>query len=424
VLQAPPARPQTTGSQTKAAHPQPVARSVSPTAPVPKAASHKAQSMRVQVTQTKTPVSAQSFKRPVAPTVYRPQPLPKVLQTKISSTQNRRATPAPHAPPVYRPQAEPVSVQAKMAAAAQLKNRPAAPPVYRPQPIPKVLQTKKTVSQQAGRGMEAEADRMGLRADSRKLPVQAKMANSVQAIITERAASAPSPFPISRVIQRNAAADLLAAEQNRTYLVNETGALSTAGVNVYNAINNAAGGRTQDDAAAGLRYFWQTLIDGFDGKKAEMYEAEMLANAHHIPILSTNDLVDPDVRIVTATGDVHAIEVKTINSDNPGNINRLIKGADAQLGNRTADLRSIKIRIESATNLWPDARYNNIHGIANNTDLKNWLTQSGVIPNLDNANEIQIEGINVPYGGGGQRRNFWAEVKGSGDVKKTGALVW
>lgn len=44
------------------------------------------------VAQCKTPVSAQSSKRPVAPPVYRPQPVPKVLQRKSST-----------APPVYRP---------------------------------------------------------------------------------------------------------------------------------------------------------------------------------------------------------------------------------------------------------------------------------------------------------------------------------
>jgi hypothetical protein len=47
-------------------------------------------------------VDSSSFKRPTAPAVYRPQPIPKVLQTK----------------------------------------KAAAPPVYRPQPAPKVLQTK------------------------------------------------------------------------------------------------------------------------------------------------------------------------------------------------------------------------------------------------------------------------------------------
>lgn len=56
-------------------------------------------------------------KLPVAPPVYRPQPVPKVLQRKVAGPQ-----------PSARP--------------AQPKRPPVAPPVYRPQPVPKVLQPK------------------------------------------------------------------------------------------------------------------------------------------------------------------------------------------------------------------------------------------------------------------------------------------
>lgn len=58
------------------------------------------------------PVQPQ-LKRPVAPPVYRPQPVPRVLQTKTVSSQQ-----------------------------PQQARRPVPPPVYRPQPVPKVLQTK------------------------------------------------------------------------------------------------------------------------------------------------------------------------------------------------------------------------------------------------------------------------------------------
>jgi hypothetical protein len=68
-------------------------------------------------------------RKPIAPPVYRPQPAPKVLQSK-------RAPGQPVAPPVYRPEVK------KMAGSAQMKTGPVAPPVYRPQPVPKVLQTK------------------------------------------------------------------------------------------------------------------------------------------------------------------------------------------------------------------------------------------------------------------------------------------
>jgi hypothetical protein len=225
------------------------------------------------------------------------------------------------------------------------------------------------------------------------------------------------------VIQLVAAADLAAAQQNRAYLVAEVNQLNASGTTVYNAINLTGAGALKDDAAAGLRYYWQTLIDGFDGKKAEMYEAEVLVNSGRIPILSTNDRIDPDVRCNVA-GSVEATEVKTINSDNTRNVNTLIEGADDQLGKRHAQVRKIKIRIESTVNLWPDARYNTLAYINNNKKLKDWLTQPGIIPSLANADEIQIEGINVPYGAPGQRRNFWAEVKADGNVKKLTSIVW
>jgi hypothetical protein len=57
-----------------------------------------------------------NIKTPAAPPVYRPQPVPKVLQRKEATVQS---------PPAVGP-----------------KHTPAAPPVYRPQPAPKVLQAK------------------------------------------------------------------------------------------------------------------------------------------------------------------------------------------------------------------------------------------------------------------------------------------
>jgi len=65
-------------------------------------------------------------KPPPAPPVYRPQPVPKVLQRKTMPGQKPLAAQAPRrpvAPPVYRPQAKPAVAQQKIA----------APPVYRPQ---------------------------------------------------------------------------------------------------------------------------------------------------------------------------------------------------------------------------------------------------------------------------------------------------
>ena len=130
------------------------------------AASH----VKPGVTQLKTAVSAQSVKRPAAPTAFRPQPTPKVLQTKSSSARRPPAAHSPRAPvapPVYRPEAKKVVqpkvasaqrksptppppyrpgqkrvAQPKMAAAAQAPAAAKTPPVYRPRPAPKVLQMK------------------------------------------------------------------------------------------------------------------------------------------------------------------------------------------------------------------------------------------------------------------------------------------
>jgi len=61
------------------------------------------------VAQLKTPVSAQSAKRPVAPPVYRPQAVPKVMQLKTSNGIANSKLPV--APPVYRPSPRPVEFQ-------------------------------------------------------------------------------------------------------------------------------------------------------------------------------------------------------------------------------------------------------------------------------------------------------------------------
>lgn len=94
------------------------------------------------VAQLKTPVFAQSSKSPVAPPVYRPQPTPKVLQTKRSAVQTQVARPlrTPVAPPVYRPQPVPKVLQAKSSSVAlrphsgQAQPQPASPRLIQPMP--------------------------------------------------------------------------------------------------------------------------------------------------------------------------------------------------------------------------------------------------------------------------------------------------
>lgn len=94
--------------------------------------------------QLKTGAPAPGIKRPVAPPVYRPQPVPKVLQRKTLPGQSPHPVQPPRqpiAPPVYRPHAKPAIVQpkivqAKLAAPARIKTPSPPPPVYRPQPKP------------------------------------------------------------------------------------------------------------------------------------------------------------------------------------------------------------------------------------------------------------------------------------------------
>jgi hypothetical protein len=120
--------------------------------------------------------------KPVAPSVYRPQPPPKVLQTKMATVQRLPGgltKNAPVAPPAYRPQPLPKVLQrsaapsppARQTVQARMKHvaakasqpgitqgrvqsvrpgappnaavkRPVPPPVYRPEPGPNVLQRK------------------------------------------------------------------------------------------------------------------------------------------------------------------------------------------------------------------------------------------------------------------------------------------
>lgn len=77
---------------------------------------------------------------PASPPVYRPQPIPKVLQQKVAPVQRPKPG-QPVVPPVVPRLASPTTpVQAKRL--VEQRKPPVAPPVYKPQPVPKVLQRK------------------------------------------------------------------------------------------------------------------------------------------------------------------------------------------------------------------------------------------------------------------------------------------
>src|SRR5262245_51823886 len=90
-------------------------------------------SFKPVVAQLKSGVPAQNIKRPVAPPVYRPQTVPKGLQTKRSpnqGTQKGQPPRQPVAPSVYRPEQKRVAqtklappVQQRMASPLQMKKK-------------------------------------------------------------------------------------------------------------------------------------------------------------------------------------------------------------------------------------------------------------------------------------------------------------
>src|SRR6266852_2640465 len=111
--------------------------------PFNRQAGHASQ-IKPLVAQLKTGVPAQSGKRPVAPTVYRPQVTPKAVQPKRANDALNRKPPG--APPIYRPQQVPKVLQTKTASARCLQvgqslGRPVAPPAYRPE-AKKTMQPK------------------------------------------------------------------------------------------------------------------------------------------------------------------------------------------------------------------------------------------------------------------------------------------
>jgi hypothetical protein len=202
-----PPRPQPPGAAfNPAAHTTPNRQvSVRPAAPpayrpqpTPKVLQRKAATARPQA-------NGVAKKTPAAPAVYRPQPAPKVLQTKRAVPQQQTAAhlrPRPTAPPA------PVSqgVQAKTAGPPRSNNHPAAPPVYRPQPVPKVLQTKMAPGQQASRREQERPPAATLaRGAAQLLRPPAQTTGAPQPPVAQTAPQGRSPLGRGpgRVVQRH-----------------------------------------------------------------------------------------------------------------------------------------------------------------------------------------------------------------------------
>lgn len=188
---------------------------------------------RAGVMQIKAAAAPQSRQTPKAPPVYRPQPVPKVLQTKarfphqplqanctpqanaayrpnqppgvlqprMAGAPNSHAANAPRqpvAPPVYCPAQKKVA-QPKMPVVAQpRKNSPTASPAYHPQP--KLLQPKPAPQARAGASTQQKppmATRRSQGAASARLPLQPRMATPKPALQKPR----PSPVNAGAAIQ-------------------------------------------------------------------------------------------------------------------------------------------------------------------------------------------------------------------------------
>jgi hypothetical protein len=101
----------------------------------------------------KTAAASQTRRQPAPPPVYRPQPVPRVLQTKALASQQlvNQPQPAPATPSARRHQAAPKVVQTTNAGAVSVQpktaHRPAAQSPHRPQPRRTVLQAKPLANQ-------------------------------------------------------------------------------------------------------------------------------------------------------------------------------------------------------------------------------------------------------------------------------------
>ncbi|HKQ99896.1 MAG TPA: hypothetical protein VJT09_04435 [Pyrinomonadaceae bacterium] len=157
--------------------------------------------------------------RLAAPAVYRPQPTPKVLQTKSSPAtgpQTGQAPRRPVAPAVYRPEAKKI-VQPK--AIAQQRKTPTAPPVYRPeqqrvaQPkmIPAaqtdaLLKTRPSRPQPFSGAVSGAVQRNAVASPVMTRPAQTRMGSPSSAPKLHTNAALPARG-LSRVIQRDPVKD-------------------------------------------------------------------------------------------------------------------------------------------------------------------------------------------------------------------------
>lgn len=172
---------------------------------------------------------------PPAPTPYRPQPVSKVLQTKLSASHQplNQQTRTPVAPPVYRPQLNKFA-QPKMAATAQSHKTPTAPPVYQPN-SPMQLKPAKSPAHRPAlavspfRPAQAKVKQSGIR-NTAEGAIQPRVAGGripivVQSPVQPPRVAAPARTatgtPVGGVIQRALDANVVTHQKIKANLSNE-----------------------------------------------------------------------------------------------------------------------------------------------------------------------------------------------------------
>lgn len=370
-----------------------------------------------QKTATQPPIQ-QKRTPPVAPPVYRPQPLPKVLQRKVAATN----TPANHsghtpaAPPVYRPQPTPKVLQLKQV--GQPPPTAAPPPLNRPRPSSHLqpLPGQSARAQQAPPRQRTVPTIQPAQAHTRASP-----ARTGPTAGAGRAGAGTVQAKQSSVIQLDADEDLKSAGQNFKYGKGKAEILELRGGIVALQVKKLlAGTKTEkkvgEEMAHSLFKFTQGVLDQYEGHYQELKEVSRLlnkpANSRRLPVLSTDKNTDPDLAYVNSKGKTVAKEVKAISSDNTGTVTQRIKEAISQLGKRQASRKKVLVVITEPTNSWPFNK-GEVRN-SNQIEAKFRTKTSGL--DIVNYDEICVRGITDDKGDSYTAMKRWKSGKWVFDV--------
>lgn len=263
-----------------------------------KAGQHPTQSSRPGVLQPKA-AATQVKKTPTAPPAYRPQPTPKVLQTKMSAVQNppaARNTPA--APPVYRPEPRKV-VQPKMTA----RGAQTSPTARTPQAATGVLQRKSLQPVVPARAQHNGTPTQGRQVSARDVPRAGQQQGARHALTPAGAGTAaasnvsrarPAVIPQARpgVVQRKGKGTTRWRQEQATFLMGTTKTLFDATKADDGSLMEVQSAIFDDRMFIASNYSGGAVDDTLRGKMAGSY-------AH-------GDVDYTGKKLVTLVNDLHA----------------------------------------------------------------------------------------------------------------------